>query len=54
MLCARTEDRLERIATEIRVVGGEAVAVVGNITDSSYCQQVADTTSKGLAASTVS
>jgi NAD(P)-dependent dehydrogenase (short-subunit alcohol dehydrogenase family) len=44
VLCARTADRLDRIATEVRGTGAEVVALHGDITDVDYCKRVVDTT----------
>jgi NAD(P)-dependent dehydrogenase (short-subunit alcohol dehydrogenase family) len=44
MLCARTADRLDRIATEVREAGADALTAPGDITDGDYCRQVVDAT----------
>lgn len=53
VLCARTADRLESIADEVRSVGGNVVSVAGDIGDANYCARVAETALGALGVSTV-
>jgi NAD(P)-dependent dehydrogenase (short-subunit alcohol dehydrogenase family) len=43
VLCARTADRLEAIADEVRAVGRNVITMPGDIADADYCTRVADT-----------
>ena len=44
VLGARTADRLETIADNVRAAGGSVTTVAGDIADAAYCKRVAETT----------